>query len=385
MKVSIVIPYKRRLHTIRGTFAALAEQTMDPSRFEVLVGAMEYEPEYVAACRDFPTLGIRTVMTGEDWNTGRARNLPLPLARGQVVVFLDADMALPPGLLDRLYDHYFQHGQNVCVLGQTLGYDEVVESDVAEAEALPYSHYRQVLADLEAGPELRADPRWTDAYAPAFARFPWAFTRTGLVALPAATIRRHDLTFDQGFHGWGPEDQEWGLRVARTGTPIVLGRDIYGLHLPHHRDVAANGATAWRNNRYYLGKWPRRELELALAYGWLGADEVYPAVERELAGNPLSVVRGLVDGTDMLVVGAPIADRAQVPHTPELSSLFDGRAPYDVLPLAGFALPYGDKSVDECRILPPIQRLSERFQDTIVREAERVSRKLVAPAGDERR
>ncbi|MEV4894121.1 hypothetical protein AB0K48_32525 [Nonomuraea sp. NPDC055795] len=44
---------------------------------------------------------------------------------------------------------------------------------------------------------------------------------------------------------------------------------------------------------------------------------------------------------------------------------------------AVFALPY----VGECRILRPIQRLSARFQGTIVREAERVSRELVTPAG----
>ncbi|MFI6299737.1 hypothetical protein ACIBEJ_49640 [Nonomuraea sp. NPDC050790] len=81
-------------------------------------------------------------------------------------------------------------------------------------------------------------------------------------------------------------------------------------------------------------------------------------------------------------VGMVIPCRAR-PHT--MRGTFAAPAPNDVLPPVGFALPYDDKSVDECRILPPIQRLSERFQDTIVREAERVSRKLGAPAGDERR
>src|SRR5690606_17170567 len=98
--------------------------------------------------------------------------------------------------------------------------------------------------------------RWHPEYRSALARFPWAFVRTALTVLPLRTVREHDLMLDEGFEGWGPEDQEWGYRIARTGTPLVFPDDVWALHLPHERDLRTNEAEAHLGNRYYLGKWP---------------------------------------------------------------------------------------------------------------------------------
>jgi glycosyltransferase involved in cell wall biosynthesis len=389
LKFSIVIPYKQRLDNIKLVFASLADQTLPSSQFEVVVGAMEYSPEFVAACREFTDrITITSVLSAEEWNLSRARNLGLPTVSGQVAVFLDADVMLPPDYLKNLYYHYYAHGQNVCVVGQMVGYDGAVDTNVDKIEVLPYSHYRNVLVELDAADRTKLDDRFAPESASAIARFPWAFTRTGLVALPTATLRAHNLIFDEGFRGWGPEDQEWAYRISRTGTPIVFGEgpSIFGMHLPHLRNVTANGEQAWVNNRYYLAKWPRLDLEMALAFGgWLETDRIYPDVEGELEEiatktGPLGVVKGTVNGRTILVVGAPIDG-----HSPELTALFDGRTPLEVLPLAGFATPYADDSIDECRILAPMLELSERYRDAIFREADRVARKVVAPTGDDRR
>ncbi|MFI1867219.1 glycosyltransferase family 2 protein [Streptomyces jumonjinensis] len=401
---SIVIPYKQRLDNIRAVFTSLAEQTLDPAGFEIVVGAMEYDPAFVSLCREFTDrLRIVSVLTADEWNTSQARNLGIRHASGRVVVVLDADVALAPAALRNLWERHFQHGQNVCVLGQVFGYDEVLDDDVDDVEAQPYARYRGVFAELETADRARLDPRWSAEYASAFARFPWAFARTGLMALPTALIRRHGLLLDEGFRGWGAEDQEWGLRISRTGTPITLGQDVYGVHLPHRRDFASQDRSATLTNRYYLAKWPRLELELALAFGgWLAADRLFPEAERELAGagagRRLGTVRGTVGGARVLAVGAlldvppesggpaarpPRIDVSAV-DDPEIEAVFGGLAGgrAEVLPLAGFALPYEDDSVDECRVLAPVQRLSERYRDAILREAERVSLKPVAPVGD---
>jgi GT2 family glycosyltransferase len=279
LKFSVVIPYKQRLDNIRLVLSALAEQTMDRSEFEVLIGAMEYSPEFVSVAREFTDrLDVVSVLSADDWNLCRARNLAMRHARGQVTLILDADMVLPTRFLDNLYDRHYAHGQNVCVVGQMIGYDDVVETDVEQVEVAPFSHYREVLARLEAQDHVVMDDRWNPDQQSAFARFPWVFARGGLVAVTTAIVREHGLTYDEGFRGWGPEDQEWALRVALTGTPIVLGQEVYGLHLPHLRSVADNGRTAQVNNRYYLAKWPRLELELALAFGWSDPARIRPGV-----------------------------------------------------------------------------------------------------------
>ncbi|TDB98156.1 glycosyltransferase [Micromonospora fluostatini] len=390
LKFSIVIPHKQRLETLRVVFASLAEQTLGREEFEVVVGAMEYSPEYVTLCREFSDrIAVVSVLTAEEWNVSRARNLAIRHASGQVLLLLDADMALPANGLRDLYDRYFAHGQNICVTGQAIGYHDVVESDVADAEVLSWDRYRDAMAAMEASGQVHGDVRWTPEYAPAIARFPWAFVGTGLVALPLSVVRRHDLLLDEGFRGWGPEDQEWAFRISRTGTPIVQATRFFAVHLPHPRDVAANGATAWANNRYYLAKWPRLDLELALAFGWLEADRRYPEVERELAaaagaGRSLATCRGTADGRDILLVGATVDTATGAPE-PEVAALFDAHRPVRTYPLAGFGLPYPDASVEECRLLPPVGRLSPPYREAIRREAERAARKVVAAADDDRR
>ncbi|MEU9078773.1 glycosyltransferase [Kitasatospora sp. NPDC048538] len=389
-KISVVIPYKQRLDNIRAVFTSLAEQTLDRSEFEVVVGVMEYDPAYVALCREFTgRLDIVSVLTSKEWNTSHARNLGIRHATGKAVMVLDADVVIPPAALRTLYERHFQHGQQVCVLGQVFGYDEVISTDLDTVEAPDYAHYRQVLADLESADRARLDPRWSAGHAPAFARFPWAFARTGLMALPTAAVRTHGLLLDEGFLGWGAEDQEWGLRIARAGIPITLGQDVYGVHLPHRRDSGAQDRSAVETNRYYLAKWPRLDLELALAFGgWLEADRLMPEVERELAaaapGHTLGAVRGTVDGRDVLALGVLLDEHGRIAD-PEAAALFAGRAPAEVLPLVGFALPYEDASVDECRLLAPVCGLGEPYRAAVRNSAERVARKVGAPAGDDRR
>jgi GT2 family glycosyltransferase len=383
LKFSVVIPCKQRLHNIEIVFGSLADQSMDSSEFEVIVGAMEYSAEYVRICQEFKgRLNIVTVMTDETWNVGRARNLAIRHASGQVIVLLDADMAVPSKLLRTLHDRYFSSGQNACVLGQMIGYSDVDGFDVGtgEFDVLPYSHYRTVLAGLEATGISAEDPRWQICPVP----LPWTLVWTALVALPAATIRQHGLVFDEGFSGWGPEDQEWGYRVHSSGTPIVLGRDIYGLHLPHLRDAAANLKTDRVNSRYFLNKWPCTDVELSRAFGWEMANRGYRDIKRELAsavthdGLSLGVVRGTADGRDTLIIGATLDGQARL-QDPDARSLLDDGPPAEVLPLAGFALPYPDNEVDDCHILPPIWRLRAPYLGTVLREAERVSRNPVLP------
>ncbi|GAA2905258.1 hypothetical protein Acy02nite_86200 [Actinoplanes cyaneus] len=382
MKFSVVMPYRQRLANVRMAFASLAEQTLGHTAFEVIVGCLEYSPEFVALCQEYAgRLRIVTVVAGDDWSVSRARNLALRQVTGDVVLFLDCDMVIPADFLSNLWERYYQHGQQVCVSGQMIGYDEAVDADVAAPRSQPWEVHREALAGLATADRAALDIRWSDKFASAVRRYPWAHVRGGIIALSTGVLLRHDLTFDEGFHGWGPEDQEWAYRVAASGTPIVLASDVYGLHLPHHRDQAENGRTAWPNNRYYLAKWPHLGLELAMSFGgWLDADALHDDAERDLAdavsgpGRTHGVARGLVGGVDTLVVGVELDRRTAAP-VPEHRALFDAGAPTQVLSLAGFALPFDDGDVEQCRVLPAVSALPPRWRDVIVAEAGRVSRK----------
>lgn len=349
---------------------------MDLSRFEVIVGAIEYSEEFVRLCHEFTDrLAITAVMSAGEWNVCRARNLAMRQARGQVIVILDADMAIPPRLLERLSSEHFTQGREICVLGRAAGYDDMLTtSDISAAPAPPFGHYRELLSELEQNGGVVEDLR-DDLDDPPL---PWTLVWGGLVALPAVLVGRHGLTFDEGFTGWGAEDQEFGYRIQAAGIPIELAKNIYGLHLPHERDIAFQEKFSKVNERYFLTKWPSLGVEAWQRFTWHEANLVYRNIEAEVTrcaggqGRMLGVARGMVEGNGVLVVGAVLDEEHRLIGQ-QVPAIFDGESPREVLPLAGFALPYDDLQFQECYVMPPALCLSERYRAAVLAEAGRVA------------
>jgi GT2 family glycosyltransferase len=375
LRFSIVIPYRQRLANLRLVFESLAEQTLDQARFEVVVGVLEYSSEYVSLCQEFSErLDVVSVLSGRPWQVGLARNLALRQTRGEVLLLLDADVVLPPNLLQTLYERHFAYGQRVCVVGQMIDYNNNT-SDVESVQVKGFDHYRELLAKLEAVGEVREDPRLQCAHV-----IPWSFAWTALIAVPAALVAEHELSFDLDFHGYGVEDLEWAHRVSATGTPITVSADVYGIHLPHQRSLAANQRTESINYRRFLRKWPGPDVELASAFGDFEANARYrdfTARIREAAAlddGSLAVLFGVVDGVSTLVVGAVVDRHGQLVDR-RLVSGFD--VPPEVLPLTGLALPWEDDGVARARILPAVDRFADPYQERMLAEIRRVTSSVI--------
>ncbi|MFD4790026.1 glycosyltransferase family 2 protein [Streptomyces sp. NPDC058459] len=380
-KLSISIPYKRRLDNLRLVFEGLAHQTLERDQFEVVVGAMEYEEEFFGLCREFSDrIDILAVVSSRDFDIPNARNLAMRQATGEVIVQMDADTLLPPDALRNLYDRHFSFGQNICVVGQVVGYGNNNDGDVATVESRPYGHYAETLATLSASPQWPLDPRFRVEHV-----IPWAFGWTGLIAVPNRLVREHSLYFDESFAGWGVDDLEWSYRLCAAGIPIVLRPDVYALHLPHSRDAAANRVTESGNYRRFLNKWPARDVELAYVFGDVDANGLFLAYQRELTsagrGDQLVSLRGSRGGEAVVLLGARLNAEGR-PADPAAARLLAGE-PAEILPLTGLALPYQDKTFAQCHIMPSVASLSERYRDAVRTEAERLGKQvlLVPDAG----
>jgi glycosyltransferase involved in cell wall biosynthesis len=361
-KFSVVIPYRKREENLRLALSALADQTLMTDDVEVVLGVLDDDGGHQAVCREFADrLNLVVVQANRPWQVGLARNLALRQATGQVVVLMDVDMVLPSRALADLWDQHFAYGQRICVAGQMIDYDNNT-GDVTEVQVQPYEHYRKVLDDLQTTGTQGLDPRLRTRHL-----IPWAYAWTALVALPRDLIETQNLDFDLGFHGYGVEDLEWAYRVGRTGTPIVMGRDFFGVHLPHVRDVAANQRTEAPNYRYFLSRWPGPDVELACVYGDLKANELYPDLRQAVAavtgGGTLCVVRGTVDGRSELVVGVKAGETDVLPEY---------ATDVEVLPLTGLALPFEDGSIERCRVQSLVTDLPARYRKRIFAEAKRV-------------
>lgn len=378
---SVAIPYRQRLPNLRRALASLAEQTMDSTRFEVVIGAIDYSPEFVALCEEYADrLTIVTVMANGGWNYSRARNLALRQVSGRILLIMDADMVLPSGFLQHLHEKYYSGEVDVCLVGQMIDYRPDGVYDLPDGDeagsGLPYEQYRATLVELQGSPGVRLDQRLDRD--PAVA---WTAVWAGLVAIPVATVQRHGLSFDENFHGWGLEDVEWGYRVWRSGIPIIMREDVYGMHQPHPRPGRLGDDDYHANGRYFLAKWPTLEVELWRAFGNAGAARWLDDARREMAavtdGGRLGVITGSAGGGSVLVVGVTLDD-CQQPADATAQSLLDQGPPDEILSLIGCALPHPDQSIERCFILPRVQQLSPQLRDAVLNEVERVAR-VVTP------
>ncbi|WP_045743982.1 glycosyltransferase family 2 protein [Actinoplanes rectilineatus] len=338
-RISVVVPYRGRGVNLRIALAALADQR-DPGEVEVILGVLD-DDEMDGIHREFrDRLDLVIVRGSGPWRVAAARNLALRQASGRTVVLMDADMALPPGCLRDLRE---AHDGTACLVGQMVDYDNNT-GDVSSVDVRPYEHHRKILEDLQETGPGDLDPRMRTPHV-----IPWSFAWTALIALPRAAA----VDFDEHFAGYGVEDLEWAYRVARVGTPIVMGERFFGLHLPHVRDVAANRRTEGPNYRYFLRTWPDHDVELACAFGDFEANELATDFREVIGGREFVVAR---EGR-RLTVGADVTRKAD-----------------ETLPLVGLALPYDDHSLDGVTIGEEITRLPARYRDKVLAEARRVTR-----------
>jgi len=94
----------------------------------------------------------------------------------------------------------------------------------------------------------------------------------------------------------------------------------------------------------------------------------------------LGVAWGIVEGNEVLVVGAVLDEEHRLIGQ-EVPAIFDGESLREVLPLAGFALPYDDLQFQECHVMPPAYCLSERYREAVLAEAGRVAGRVVPEHG----
>jgi hypothetical protein len=254
-----------------------------------------------------------------------------------------------------------------------VGYDNNRGGDVLENAPLTVDEHLAALAAMCDGPEP-PDPRFRVAH-----NVPWMFAWTGLIALRRETVVANDLYFDESFHGWGVDDLEWGFRVSRAGTPIVLRREVAALHLPHPRDRAGNDRTERLNYQRFLRKWPQPDVELASAIGDLRANDEMPAFRAALeqvlglgSSDRLFAVGGRVQGRQVVHLGIRI-DSTGCLVDPLALPTFDAGSPTEVLPLVGISLPYLDGDVGECVLHPGVQALPTPFRELVGVEVERLT------------
>jgi len=263
--VSVVIPAQNMGYCLPAVLNALHTQ-YHREPFEVVV-VDDASRDHTAAIAAAHPIVTRAVRLPEPVGGATARNVGTALASGQTVLYLDADMVLPPhvitdvaaratstsvlvGFRHNLPYHVHQGGAAVPAQPPDLGADHRVVWRPPAGVRLPYTGIT-LDQPLDGRPlehthdfvDLGHGQRYYD----------WDLPRmvvTALVAVPRAAaleVGGFDARF--GRIGWGMEDTYLGACLIAAGLLIIPLRQAVGFHLD-----PPNAAALWQRK---LAGWPR--------------------------------------------------------------------------------------------------------------------------------
>lgn len=205
-EVSVVIPSHNRRAALARGLQALAAQTLEPDRFEVVVyldGCIDGSAEMLARI-DVP-FPLR-MLEGPGRGPASARNAGAAAARGRLLVFLDDDIEADPGLLTA---HLEAHADGAQVV---IGYSK---------PRLPDE--RGLFAQALRG-------WWEDVFqrmAASGRRFTYQDLLSGNVSIDRRLFEAVG-GFDESFGC--REDYELGWRLMAAGARFAYAPDALGLH-----------------------------------------------------------------------------------------------------------------------------------------------------------
>ena len=117
IKISVIIPARNEEKYIESCIRSVKLQ--DFSNYEIIVvdnGSTDKTAEIAK------TLGVR-VISESGVGLPRAREKGRGIARGDLLVYLDADMKIPPLYLSRIFEHFEKHENVVAVSNPFFFYD----------------------------------------------------------------------------------------------------------------------------------------------------------------------------------------------------------------------------------------------------------------------
>jgi hypothetical protein len=204
--LSVIVPAHNGARFLDQTLSALRSSTLAPERWELVVVDDASSDETAAVAGRYSDSVVR--LSGKPHGPAYVRNRGFENSRGEVLVFIDADVAVHPETLSRFAELFARNEGLSAAFGS---YDATPSSPgtVSQYRNLLHHHVHQ-----SAGGE--AETFWAGCGA----------------------IRRQVFAevghFDESRYPRPQiEDIELGRRVRRAGHTILLAPEIQGTHLKH--------------------------------------------------------------------------------------------------------------------------------------------------------
>lgn len=211
--LSVIIPVRDRPQVLARCLAALAgQQGLEPHVMEVIVvddgsdDSATADVEALAGRFPWPLTCLRQPPRGP----AAARNRGIEAARGDLVLFLNADTLATPGLVaEHLAFHRHRQDPGAALLGLFTWWPELDITPFMRWAERAWFKYDQLLSG-------RVEPDFTFFY-------------TCNLSLSKEFLLAHGL-FDEEFSGPALEDTELGYRLSRQGLRLSFRPQALGYH-----------------------------------------------------------------------------------------------------------------------------------------------------------
>lgn len=194
--LSVVVPTYNQADLLRECLRSLAEQTLDPPTYEIVVVDDGSSDETGGVLEEFQTR-VKSIRLPTNRGRSAARNAGTAAARGQLIVFVDSDVVVRRDFLQAHLQVHRREGSGILSRGPVVLVRTVAE--VADARI----------------PWIGASPAYLD---------------TANAALEKALILLAG-GFDETFPGYGWEDFELGMRLRKLGVRRVFSRQTAAFHV----------------------------------------------------------------------------------------------------------------------------------------------------------
>lgn len=279
MRLSVVVPCHNARATLPHVLVALDAQDVPADTFEVVVvddGSTD-DSAAIAAAHGGPAR-VRLV-TQPHRGLAAARNAGAAAARGEVLLFLDADVLAAPDLVRRHLAHHTDSRALLAVQGRTV--------PDAVTLATPFGRTSHRMPDRRGAPADGLIPPTQGRSLSRDGPGRWHLGRRGRRLLsvrglspgglsavrglssvrglsPLRVVGRHlSVTragheaaggFDERFQGYGFEDVDYALRFCRAGGRLVYDPGLVGVH-SHPLTIEAAAARQRQNGRAAVYLW----------------------------------------------------------------------------------------------------------------------------------
>ncbi len=246
MKASVIIPTYNRAEILGLTLRSLTKQKFaEGEGMEVIVvddGSSDNTRKVVDIFSK--QLDIHYIyQEDKGYRVALARNKGIRLAKYEVIVLLDAGVAVAS---DCISQHISEHKQSLknVVNGYIFGYNYTLKSHELD-RTFNFAEIDQTIANLV------SQNRYLDLREENYAAVkdqlyrlpaPWTLFWTTNVSF-TAQFSAEVNHFSERFIGWGVEDIEFGYRLHKAGGKFILSRKAAGLHYPHERQMDSQKQT----------------------------------------------------------------------------------------------------------------------------------------------